>query len=84
MGKKQDILADYRKRIQELVDACMRTATYLAKPIKKETVDQLILMGVDEFKALEILETLNDFEMKCRKCGSTGRCVRCGTTIALL
>lgn len=84
MGKKQEIIADYRKRMQELVDACMRTATLLADPIKKETVDQLILVGQDVFEALETLETEDAMTMKCMKCGSTGRCVKCGTEITLL
>jgi len=81
---RKKIVADYRKRMQELFDACIHTASELAKPIKKETVNQLIQMGQDVFKALETLETGNTMAMKCIKCGSIGRCSTCGTEITLV
>ena len=56
--------------MQELIDAAMRTRTHFSKKIKKETVGHLVQIGVDEFEALELLEKLNDYSMKCSKCGS--------------
>ena len=70
MRKKREIVIDYRKSMQELVDAAMRTRTHFSKKIKKETVGHLVRLGVDEFEALELLEKLNDFSLKCTKCGS--------------
>ena len=70
MRKKREIINDYEKRMQELVDAAMRTRTHLSKKIKKETVGHLVRIGVDEFEALELLEKLNNFSLKCSKCDS--------------
>ena len=56
--------------MQELIDAAMRTRTRFSKKIKKETVGHLVRIGVNEFEALELLEKLNDYSMKCSKCGS--------------
>ena len=70
MPKKREIIIDYRKRMQELIDAAMRTRTHFSKEIKKESVGHLVRIGVDEFEALELLEKLNDYSMKCSKCGS--------------
>ena len=70
MRKQKEIINDYKERMQKLLDAAMRTRTRFSKKIKKETVDQLVQMGVNEFEALELLEKLNDFSLKCRKCGS--------------
>ena len=70
MPKKREIIIDYRKRMQELVDAAMRTRTHFSTKIKKETVGHLVRVGVDEFEALELLEKLNDYSLKCTKCGS--------------
>ena len=70
MRKKREIVIDYRKSMQELVDAAMRTRTHFSKKIKKETVGHLVRLGVDEFEALELLEKLNNFSLKCKKCGS--------------
>ena len=70
MRKQKEIITDYKKKMQELLDAAMRTRTHLSKKIKKETVGHLVRMGVNEFEALELLEKLNDFSLKCGKCGS--------------
>ena len=70
MRKQKEIINDYKERMQKLLDAAMRTRTHFSKKIKKETVDQLVKMGVTEFEALELLEKLNDFSMRCTKCGS--------------
>lgn len=42
----------------------------ISKKIKKESVGHLVGIGVDEFEALELLEKLNGFSLKCGKCGS--------------
>jgi ferredoxin len=83
MGRKEKITADYRKNMQELVDVCRRAATHFAISTKQETLKQFIQIGVDEFRALEILDATNAIVMKYTKCGSTGRCARCGTEITL-
>ena len=70
MRKQKEIITDYKKKMQELLNAAMRTRTHLSKKIKKETVGHLVRMGVSEFEALELLEKLNDFSLKCGKCGS--------------
>ena len=70
MRKKREIIIDYRKRMQELVDAAMRTRTHFSKKIKKEAVSHLVRIGVEEFEALELLEKLNDYSLKCSNCGS--------------
>ena len=70
MRKQKEIITDYKKKMQELLNAAMRTRTHLSKKIKKETVGHLVRMGVNEFEALELLDKLNDFSLKCRKCGS--------------
>ena len=70
MRKQKEIINNYKKQMEELLNAAMRTRSHLSKKIKKETVDHLVRNGVDEFEALELLEKLNDFSLKCRKCGS--------------
>ena len=70
MRKQKEVINNYKKRMQELLDAAMRTRTHFSKKIKKETVGHLVRMGVNEFEAIELLEKLNGFSMKCRKCGS--------------
>jgi len=77
MGKKKEIITDYRKRMQELDDAVMRSRVHFLNQIKKETVSNLIRLGEGEFEALQLLEKLNDFLIKCHKCGSTLKCTRC-------
>ena len=56
--------------MQKLIHASMRTRTHFSKKIKKETVGHLVRMGIDEFEALELLEKLNDYSLKCNKCGT--------------
>jgi hypothetical protein len=70
MRKQKEVIEDYKKKMQQLIDAAMRTRTHFSKKIKKETVGHLIKLGVDEFEAVELLEKLNDFSLKCSKCGS--------------
>ena len=70
MRKQKEIITDYKKKMQELLNAAMRTRTHLSKKIKKETVGHLVRLGVNEFEAIELLEKLNDFSLKCGKCGS--------------
>ena len=77
MGKKKEIITDYRKRLQKLDDVVMRSRVHLLNQIKKETVSNLIRLGEGEFEALELLEKLNRFSVNCRKCGSTLTCIRC-------
>lgn len=84
MVKEKEIIEDYKKRMQDLVDACTRTAGLFADPIKKEKVHQLSRLGLDVFKALEKLEKANSLGMQCKKCGSIAKCSRCGTKITLL
>jgi hypothetical protein len=70
MRKKKEIINSYKKKMEELIDTAMRTRTHFSKKIKKETMNHLIRIGVDEFEALELLERLSDFNLKCRKCGT--------------
>ena len=84
MVKEKEIIADYKKRMQDLVDSCTRTAALFADPIKKEKVNQLAQLGLDVFKALEKLEKANSLGMKCKKCDTIAKCSRCGTKITLL
>ena len=71
MGKKKEIITDYRKRMRELDDAVTRSRVHFLNQIKKETVSNLIRLGEGEFEALQLLEKLNDSWIKCHKCGST-------------
>ena len=78
MGKKKKvIITDYRKQMQKLNDAVMRSRSHFSKRIKKQTVSHLVGIGECEFEALQLLEKLNDFSIKCHKCGSTLTCTRC-------
>ena len=77
MHKKKEVIADYRKKMQKLNDQVIRTRTHFLNLIKKESVGHLIRHGDSEFEALELLEKLNDFSIKCHKCGSTLTCTRC-------
>ena len=77
MGKKKEIITNYRKRMQELDDVVMRSRVHFLNQIKKETVSSLIRLGEGEFEALQLLEKLNDSWIKCHKCGSTLTCTRC-------
>ena len=70
MSKKREIIIDYKKRMQTLIDAAMRSRTHFSKKIKKEAVSHLVRIGVEEFETLELLEKLNDYSMKCLECGS--------------
>lgn len=70
MHKQKVVINDYKRRMEELLDSAMRTRSHLSKKIKKETVGQLVRMGVGEFEALELLEKLDNFSLKCGKCGS--------------
>ena len=70
MRKQKEIINNYKEKMQKLLDAAMRTRTHFSKKNKKETVNQLVQMGVNEFEALELLEKINDFSLKCKKCGS--------------
>ena len=79
MHKKKEIINDYRKRMQELDDTVMRTRVHLLNQIKKETVSNLIRLGDGEFEALQLLEKLNHFFIKCNNCGSTVSCGQCGS-----
>ena len=83
MGKEKEIIEDYKNQMQDLVDSCLRTMVLFGDPIKKEKVRQLTQLGLDVFKALKNLETVNAAEMKCKKCGSMAKCSRCGTKITL-
>jgi hypothetical protein len=83
MDKEKEIITDYKNRMQDLVNSCIRTATLFADPIKKEKVNQLSQLGIDVFKALEKLEKANALEMKCKKCGAIAKCSTCGTEITL-
>ena len=84
MVKEKEIMADYKKRMQELVDACRSTASQFADPIKKEKVNQLALLGLDVFKSLEKIEKANALEIRCPKCDSIAKCPRCGSEISIL
>ena len=84
MGKEKEIIEDYKNRMQDLVDSCMRTAILFADPIKKDTVNQLATLGLDVFEAFEKIEKANASEMKCKKCGSMSKCSRCGIKITLI
>lgn len=77
MRKKKEVIADYRKKMQELNDAVKRTWAHYLKLIKKESVGHLIRHGHSEFEALELLEKLNDFSFNCHKCGSPLKCTNC-------
>ena len=70
MRKQKEIINDYKERMQQLIDAAMRARTHFSKKIKKETVGHLVKLGVSEFEAIELLEKLNNFSLKCSKCGS--------------
>jgi hypothetical protein len=84
MVKEKEIIEDYKKQIKELVDACRRTASQFADPIKKKKVNQLTQLGLSVFKSLEKLEKSNPFEIRCKKCGTITKCSRCGTTLTLV
>ena len=70
MHNKKEIITDYKRRMQELIDAAMRSRTHFSKKIKKEAMSHLVRIGVEEFEALELLEKLNDYSLKCSNCGS--------------
>ena len=77
MKRKKEIITDYQKQMQELDDVLMRTRNRFSNEIKKQTISRLIRTGECEFEALHLLEKLNDFSIKCHKCGSTLECPRC-------
>ena len=77
MDKKKEIIIDYRKRMEKLNDAVLRTRAHFLDQIKKQTITNLVRMGEDEFEALDTLENLNNFSMTCHKCGSAVKCVKC-------
>ena len=77
MDKRKEIIIDYRKRMEKLNDAVLRTRAHFLDQIKKQTITNLVRMGEDEFEALNKLENLNNFSMTCHKCGSTVKCVKC-------
>ena len=77
MHNKKEIINEYQKRMQELDDTVMRSRVHFWNQIKKQTVRHLIRLGEGEFEALELLEKLNDYWIKCHKCGSTLTCTRC-------
>ena len=70
MNKKKEIITHYRKRMQDLDDAVIRSRIHFLNQIKTETVRNLIRLGEDEFEALQLLEELNDCWIRCLKCGS--------------
>ena len=77
MHKKKEIIAEYRKQVKELNDSARRTRTRSLNQIKKRIVNHLIRTGECEFEALQLLEKLNNFSIKCHKCGSTLKCTNC-------
>ena len=77
MRKKKEIISGYKKRMEEINDVVMRTRTHLMNRNKKQTVSHLRRLGESEFDTLELLEKLNDFSIKCHKCGSTLKCTSC-------
>ena len=77
MYRKKEIIGDYRKKMRELNDEVRRTRYHLLNKIKKQTLNQLLRMGEDEFEALDLLEKLNDFQLQCIKCGSEVKCDKC-------
>ncbi|MEX2738307.1 MAG: hypothetical protein Q6356_004470 [Candidatus Wukongarchaeota archaeon] len=77
MGKRKEIIDKYRREMQKLDDAVMRSRVHFFNRIKKQTVNHLIGIGMSEFDALILLEKLNDFVVKCHKCGSPLKCPSC-------
>jgi hypothetical protein len=70
LRKHKEIINDYKRRMEKLLETAIRTRTHFSKKIKKETMGHLTRIGVDEFEALELLEKINDFSITCEKCGS--------------
>ena len=77
MKKKKEVIMNYRKRMEKLNDAVLRTRAHFLHQIKKQTVSDLVRLGEDEFEALYLLDDINNFSMTCHKCGSTVKCVKC-------
>lgn len=77
MGNRKEIIEKYRKEIQELNNAVNRSRIHFLNRIKKQTINHLIRIGMNEFEALHLLEKLNDFFGNCHKCGSPLKCNSC-------
>ena len=77
MNKKKEIIKHYRKRMKKLNESMLKTRTHFIDEIKKQTHNDLVSIGEDEFEALNLLEKINNFPITCHKCGSTVKCVKC-------